>query len=553
MPRHKTTPLQESAIQHSAALDDTLPLPAQSEEFAALPKGALISGHYAVREVRAASDVHNVYLVEDLLPVRECPNCHELALDGQERFCAGCGADLSDAPSVHKRYLVQEQDGTQAFQSEEQLLSMKLAHAGLILPVEVFTESPYAGPRRYRVATEHSAPLASTLPLPQALGDVLGWGISLAQAMVYLHQHQVTIQTPTLDHIAVDGDRAAWTRLDEACVIPPERRRRDNQEFTRDIRGLATSLQMLAIGDQHGGHSAEWPEGLQPLMRRALQHPEELTAATFADELETFVQTAFELDSVTLAVGRRTATGRVRSLNEDSLITLDIGAVYRSCSTPAGLFVVADGMGGHEAGDVASELTARTVAELATKEILGPVSSGQPLPEPKAWLERAAQIANRVVYQQRRAAGNDMGTTLVMALMDGVKATIANVGDSRCYRLHKDGITQITTDHSLVERLVATGQITREEAAIHPQRNVIYRVMGDKPNLSVDIYEEVVRPGEALLLCSDGLSGMVHDRDIWRIWHTSASPQEACDRMVEAANQAGGEDNITVVIVQVET
>jgi protein phosphatase len=127
------------------------------------------------------------------------------------------------------------------------------------------------------------------------------------------------------------------------------------------------------------------------------------------------------------------------------------------------------------------------------------------------------------------------------------------VGDSRCYHLRKEGIAQITTDHSLVERLVATGQITREEAADHPQRNVIYRVMGDKPNVSVDIYEEVVRPGEALLLCSDGLSGMVPDRDIWRFWHTSPSPQEACDRLVEAANQAGGEDNVTVVIVQVET
>jgi protein phosphatase len=234
------------------------------------------------------------------------------------------------------------------------------------------------------------------------------------------------------------------------------------------------------------------------------------------------------------------------------LITLDIGAVYRSRSTPAGLFVVADGMGGHEAGDVASELTARTIAELATQEILGPASSGQPLPNPNGWLERAAQAANDEVYGQRRAAGTDMGTTLVMALMNGVNATIANVGDSRCYRLHKEGITQITTDHSLVERLVATGQITREEAAIHPQRNVIYRVMGDKPRLAVDLFEETVRPGEALLLCSDGLSGMIHDRDIWRIWHTSSSPQEACDRMVEAANEAGGEDNVTVVIVQVE-
>jgi len=129
-------------------------------------------------------------------------------------------------------------------------------------------------------------------------------------------------------------------------------------------------------------------------------------------------------------------------------------------------------------------------------------------------------------------------------------ATIANVGDSRAYLLNQTEITQISTDHSLVERLVATGQITREEAANHPQRNIIYRVLGDRPEVEADLFQLRLAPGEALLLCSDGLSGMVPDRRIWQTWQTSISPQDACDLLVEAAIQAGGDDNITIVIVQ---
>jgi protein phosphatase len=110
----------------------------------------------------------------------------------------------------------------------------------------------------------------------------------------------------------------------------------------------------------------------------------------------------------------------------------------------------------------------------------------------------------------------------------------------------------VTVDHSLVERLVATGQISREEAETHPQKNVIYRVMGDKPRLEVDLYKQQLHGDDALLLCSDGLNGMISDEQIWQIWQASSSPQEACNRLVKAANQAGGEDNVTVVIVQVE-
>jgi serine/threonine protein phosphatase PrpC len=199
---------------------------------------------------------------------------------------------------------------------------------------------------------------------------------------------------------------------------------------------------------------------------------------------------------------------------------------------------------------VASRLTIQAIAQRATSQVLLPATAGESLPDAQEWLTDTVTTANQRVYEQRRAAGTDMGTTLVMALVIGNTATIANVGDSRAYLLRPNGIVQISTDHSLVERLVATGQITHEEAANHPQKNVIYRVIGDKPQVKTDLFEQRLALGDALLLCSDGLSGMVPDEQMWQIWRVAPSPQDACDQLIEAANQAGGEDNITTVIVQ---
>ena len=268
-------------------------------------------------------------------------------------------------------------------------------------------------------------------------------------------------------------------------------------------------------------------------------------------EQETVLQELRPPASVTLLVGYRTDVGRARLLNEDSLLTLDIAPVFRSVSVPVGLLAVADGMGGHEAGDVASRLAIQAIAGQVVSEVLSPAITGETLPDLHQWLQATVLAANQVVYEQRRAAGTDMGTTLVTAIVVGDVATIANVGDSRAYLLKQDEIVQITTDHSLVERLVATGEIEPQEAVYHPQRNIIYRVIGDIPWVEADLFKQQLAPGQSLLLCSDGLNTMLSDRQIWQIWRTSASPQEACDWMVEAANRVGGQDNVTVVIVQV--
>ena len=541
-----------------SSLKDTTPLGEFTNRFAALPEGAILGRRYIVREVRVEGETHNVYLAEGLVPARECPNCHAVSETEVERYCSDCGAELQGTEPAVRRYLVQERVNGNAFAMERQLLGMQLAHPGLLLPLEVFQEAPYGDARTYRVVPEFAPPLAQTLVLPQPWGKVVSWGAALAQAMAHLHQHQIAIGAVDVAHIAVDGDQALWTGLSDVKILPPEQRSDAGQVFAVDVQRLAAALIHLGTGKEQPATGLELPVGLKQLLGQALDG---ISAAQLAAQLRALLGGNGRSSYVSLVVGARSDVGPVRELNEDKALTRNLSA-GNGPGPAVGLVLVADGMGGYDAGEVASDLACRAVAALAETEPPRVTPWGDVVPEPGEWLTRAVQAANRSVFDQRRAASSDMGTTMVTALVIGAgidgetdsapaaTATIANVGDSRCYHLGDGSIRRVTVDHSLVERLVAAGQITAEEALNHPQRNVIYRAIGDQPEVEVDLYAQLLRPGEALLLCSDGLSGKVRDERLLQIWQASMSPQEACDRMVEAAVQAGGEDNITAVIIR---
>ncbi len=545
--------LLQPVPQDSSGNAGTQPLNGASVAFDWLPEGALLhEGRYQVLELRTASEDENMYRVEETRPVRLCPNCRTPGADPEERFCAFCGAEIAGARPLYLRYLVRESRDLHAFTAEAQILGLRLEHPALLLPHDVFVEAPYGPPRAYLVESEFKPATADTLPVPQPLHTVLGWGIALAQGLDYLHRHQVTMGGVGLEQIALEGKTARWVNLRGASVISPEARARPGAFFARDVRGLAAALFYLATGQTRYSPPGGWPAGIAALFAQALGSEEGFSSASaLTAALETALQAVRRPASVTLVTGQRTDVGQQRSLNEDSLLSLELTPIFCSVSQAMGVFVVADGMGGHDAGDVASRLTVQTIANLAVRQMLIPATAGDPLPSPADWLQSAVQAANRSVYERARAVGSDMGSTMVAAVLVGDAATIANVGDSRAYLLRRDGIAQITVDHSLVERLVATGQITREEAAHHPQRNVVYRVIGDRPQVEADLFEQRLDVGQALLLCSDGLSGMLSDEQMWSIWRAAASPQEACDRLVAAANDAGGEDNISVMIVQV--
>jgi len=252
-----------------------------------------------------------------------------------------------------------------------------------------------------------------------------------------------------------------------------------------------------------------------------------------------------------LKVGWATDVGIVRSHNEDAALIITAAHDGDGALPAVGLFILADGMGGHQSGEIASSLAARAVAHHITREFYLPVLVSQEpdtdQPALKEVLVDAVRAANDMVA--KRVPGG--GTTLTCALMLDSRAYIAHVGDSRAYVVTAEGkLDQITHDHSLVDRLVELGQLTPDEAAVHPQKNVLYRAVGQGGELEVDTYMRTIADGERLLLCSDGLWGIVNEAEMAEIVTTSSSLQAACERLVVAANKAGGRDNITIILVE---
>lgn len=230
-----------------------------------------------------------------------------------------------------------------------------------------------------------------------------------------------------------------------------------------------------------------------------------------------------------ISFGSRTDIGYVRDHNEDSLIIIPP------------LFAVADGMGGHEAGEIASEITVNTLAELAPSHL------------DAEGLTAAVEAANyNVMKAPRQGIGRDgMGTTLTAAMLEDERLLIAQVGDSRAYLLHKGHLQQITRDHSLMADLIEAGQITPEEARVHPNRSVITRAIGSDIHMRPDIYELNVDAGDRILLCSDGLSSMISNNAIESIMRRQSDAQHCADELVTAALENGGADNVTVVVADV--
>ena len=232
-----------------------------------------------------------------------------------------------------------------------------------------------------------------------------------------------------------------------------------------------------------------------------------------------------------------TDIGKKRKLNQDYVYTSE---------TPVGplpnLFLVADGMGGHKAGDYASRCAIETIVDYIGRT--GDV-------EPVGILEAAVARANEMV---RYKASSDeayygMGTTLVAATIEGNRMRVANVGDSRLYVVGSRKINQITRDHSYVEEMVRMGEIRRDQARSHPDKNIITRAVGAEENIAVDFFDVTLQPGDIVLMCSDGLTNMIEDEEIRMILQGKRDLVEKAESLVNAANNNGGKDNIAVVLI----
>lgn len=242
-----------------------------------------------------------------------------------------------------------------------------------------------------------------------------------------------------------------------------------------------------------------------------------------------------------------TDRGKVRRINQDAIFYWQSSSAF---SPPRALLALADGMGGHQAGEQASRLALEQVQEI----VLPKLEQDEPIEETAELLTQAVKQANQAIKAyalEHEIDTEDIGTTIEIVVVAGMDAWVAHVGDSRTYILRKHGLDQITVDHTAVAEMVAAGIIEPEEIYTHPQRNILTRAVGGDHFVEVDINQIKIALGERILLCSDGLWGTMYDNAIERMLLAASPPEEVVAELILAANEAGGADNISVVVCDI--
>lgn len=518
---HQTVPLAEADIPPK--LDDLTHTPAKNNDdpdlkildlpYEPLPEGALIGQAYLITQaLHAEADIHYYYATDN---------------QGQNYF------------------LVKECNHWRPLRTEIEVINKQITGDGLQPPLQAFKQR-IGRMRYYIILPPPGAPFDQINP-PLETPQALAYGESLARGLDRLHQANIAFGPVLAERIMVEGNTAYLADFAD-CRLTEQSNLRQ-----QEVIQLAHLIYTLLTGQQSYSPQASLSDATHQLFNQLLNNGSTMNASDLANAFASLRSQARRPAAFDLRVGCKTDVGVQRQLNEDSFCALGLIINNQSINQPTGLYVVADGMGGHEGGEVASGLTIRTIAHLATQGLFNAAASGGQLPNYEQWLTQAIATANTAVYEKSQQSKNDMGTTVVAALAIGNQIHLAHVGDSRAYHVTAGGIIPATTDHSLVERLVATGQITPEEARYHPQSNVIYRTIGDKPNVEVDYNSVTLQANEYLLLCSDGLNGMILDETIHQIVVNADHPQAACDALIKAANAAGGDDNVTVVLIKLES
>jgi serine/threonine protein phosphatase PrpC len=515
--------------------------------FARRPEGSVFGDRFQFDTLISQEEHEIHYLVSEIEmantpAVRICsnPDCrtvHCPIASEPEKFCTQCGQALEERSLS---FLLQESDQDK-FSAIQPVIDIHLVHPNIHPPVAVFQQE-VQGSERFCLVSPHS----QRLPPQPEIAEVLDWGVQLSKALEYMHAKGIALgEQLDQSSIGLAEKKVVWKDFSSARVLPVL----TDREKVNNVRHLALAMYYWMTGTTSYSPDPHLPMVLNDLFQQALVGEGFTSATEFTRQIKLAQHSEPTRVKLDYQVGRRTHKGKVRKNNEDSVLCIEMSRMNEDAMQPICLEAIADGMGGHASGEQASCLVIDAIAQVGAFEL---VALQDPAYEGFAdWIKRAMQSANQAVYEARQSAGNDMGSTLVLGLLVGSQAYLGHLGDSRIYLVNRDHIKQLTTDHSLVQQLVEMGKITQSEARFHPQRNVIYRSLGERRDVEADYLTQQLFPGDRLLFCSDGLSNVVDDQEIHRVILKSSSAQEACDQLVELANFAGGEDNISVVVVEV--
>lgn len=531
--------------------------PEESPDDGPLAVGTILDDSYVVQALLAETEGMRTYRATLVEPWRRCAYCGT-AGQPDDPFCQNCGAQLANQTVLLQETSSEEPAGAALIAN---LPADEVAQSALPPLLDVFTIQG----RHYAVLAH--AGHATLTPFSAFFGeegptldedDTLEVGLLLARTLALIHVHGLALGRLRLADLGLTVDRRP--RLADASALRishgPADQADDLQqlvEVLERLAGIERKTQRLADGAEPADEPAT--NGLSDILRR-VRTGAIGDAAGLAQAIESLIAERTQLRPLRMRTGYATSVGMVRSINEDSLLTWDLRMIQNSQLLNVGLYIVADGMGGHEGGEIASGLAVTTVAQALLPVLLDPALRSGPIDTGSIadLLRRAVQQASMAIADEAQRRGNDMGTTMTLAVVIGDYAIVGNVGDSRAYLYQQGQLRRITRDHSLVMRLVEAGQITEDEIYTHPNRNAILRSLGDNSKIEVDIFEERLEPGDALLLCSDGLWEMVRDPQILAIIDQSGEgAHDACHALIDAANTAGGEDNITAVLVRFAT
>lgn len=482
--------------------------------------------------------------VVDRQPWRRCWSCGSTANEQGELFCTSCGAAL-EGRSYTGQLITGEPRGLAL------ITAVLDPQARETLP-HIWDQAREADQTLTIAADTGRAPLSP--PLEEL--DALFVAIGLAQLLRALHAEGLMLGALSPDQIELTPTRKPLLREAPglARLVRPEAVAEDLQVLGQLLENLTkTPRTTRRLNEDDVTEELNQP-GLDELLS-TLRTGEIGDAATLVGRLDQLIAERTRPVALRTRVGAATHQGMVRELDEDSYFYTELRAARRAVPQTWGLYIVADGMGGHSAGEVASDLAIRGALAVVQGDYFAPTIDGD-LPDEESRLKeiarKAALRANEYVLREAEQRGNDMGTTLTMAIVVGDRAVVANVGDSRTYHYRDGELKRVSKDHSLVQRLVDLGHIRPDDVYTHPQRNAVLRSLGDKPDLQVDVFSLRLKPGDGLLLCSDGQWEMTRDHEMAAIIAAHADPQAACDALIVAGNKAGGDDNITTILVRFE-